>query len=126
MKNSRSFSNSLIFCEIAFVNDSSFNVRNQRPELYYWDRQLWSDAVTHLLEEKLGRDPGEFFIKTAFDTIFLGHTSTMHWKTDRPMKIENIYNLDTGAGHGGRLTIMNVETKQWFQSEAVHVAEVVE
>lgn len=97
---------------------------NQRPELYYWDRQLWSDAVTHLAEEKLGRNPEEFYIKTAFNSIFIGHTSTLHWKTDRPMKIENIYNLDTGAGHAGRLTIMNVETKQWFQSEAVHVAEV--
>jgi serine/threonine protein phosphatase 1 len=35
------------------------------------------------------------------------------------MQAGNIYNLDTGAGHHGRLTIMNVITRQYWQSDPV-------
>jgi serine/threonine protein phosphatase 1 len=35
------------------------------------------------------------------------------------MRAANIYNIDTGAGHNGRLTIMNIETKEYWQSDLV-------
>ena len=35
------------------------------------------------------------------------------------MQAANIFNLDTGAGGKGRLTIMDVETKQLWQSDLV-------
>jgi serine/threonine protein phosphatase 1 len=43
----------------------------------------------------------------------------MKWKTDKPMKAANIYNLDTGAGRTGRLTIMDIESKKFWQSDPV-------
>jgi serine/threonine protein phosphatase 1 len=49
--------------------------------------------------------------------IFIGHSSTINWKTDRPMRAANVWNLDTGAGSGGRLTIMDVETREFWQSD---------
>jgi hypothetical protein len=35
------------------------------------------------------------------------------------MQGANIYNLDTGAGHRGKLTIMESETKKFWQSDLV-------
>ena len=84
--------------------------RGQRPEIYYWDRDLWRDALT---------DAAGFRMVTRFKEIYIGHTSTMQWKTDQPMNAVNIYNLDTGAGHAGRLTIMDVATKRCWQSDPV-------
>lgn len=89
----------------------------QRPEHYYWDRELWTDALLQLAENLYRPEPKPFYIKTEFRNIFIGHTRTLHWKTDRPMKAFNIYNLDTGSAGRGRLTIMNTETKEWFQSD---------
>jgi len=54
-----------------------------------------------------------------FTEIFIGHTTTINWKTDQPMHSGGVWNLDTGAGFGGRLTIMDVETKQFWQSDIV-------
>ena len=56
---------------------------------------------------------------TPFSHIFIGHTNTLKWRTDKPMHVANIYNIDTGAGHNGRLTIMNIETKEYWQSDLV-------
>jgi len=41
------------------------------------------------------------------------------------MKAANIYNLDTGAGHTGRLSIMDVDTKEFWQSDVVGSATLV-
>jgi serine/threonine protein phosphatase 1 len=79
----------------------------QRPEIYYWDRSLWNDALQS--ETPITTIP-------SFNDIFIGHSPTQHWHTSEPMKSGNVFNLDTGAGCGGRLTIMNVDTKEWFQS----------
>ena len=90
--------------------------KGQRQEVYYWDRDLWSAALSYNAYEK--SQPGkEFRMITEFNQIFVGHTSTVHWKTDRPMKAANIYNLDTGGGYSGRLTIMDVDSKQFWQSD---------
>jgi serine/threonine protein phosphatase 1 len=43
----------------------------------------------------------------------------MNWKTDQPMKAANIWNLDTGGGWGGRVTLMELATKQYWQSDPV-------
>jgi serine/threonine protein phosphatase 1 len=58
-------------------------------------------------------------MREPFDLVFIGHTSTTHEKTDQPMHKANVWNLDTGAGGGGRLTIMDVETKEFWQSDPV-------
>lgn len=94
-------------------------IENQPEYLYYWDRDLWLEALNHMLDEMYKSIPTPFEIKSKFNNIFIGHTQTLQWNTDRPMKAFNIYNLDTGAGGKGKLTIMNVDTKQWFQSDSL-------
>lgn len=85
------------------------------PHSFYWDRDLWLAALSYgNIDIKY-----KFKIKDNFSEIFIGHTTTMNWKTDQPMKAANIWNLDTGAGFKGRLTIMNVDTKEYYQSDLV-------
>ena len=35
------------------------------------------------------------------------------------IKSSNVWNLDQGAGYGKKLTIMNVETEEYWQSDMV-------
>lgn len=79
-----------------------------------WDRSLWNDA---LLGQKVFRKQPELLKE--FHEIYIGHTSTMNWYQDEPMNAFNVWNLDTGAGSNGKLTIMDIDTKEFWQSEFV-------
>ncbi|WP_424963675.1 metallophosphoesterase [Ekhidna sp.] len=77
----------------------------------YWDRSLWSDAMEARLS---GQQPDRFKI---FEEIYIGHTPTINWQEDTPMQAFNIWNLDTGAGWNGKLTVMDIATKEYWQSD---------
>jgi serine/threonine protein phosphatase 1 len=89
----------------------------QPASIYYWDRILWQSAMNWQTKAKHSIDIEPFELVTKFNNIFIGHTNTMVWGIDKPLKVENIYNIDTGASKGGKLTIMDVESKQFWQSE---------
>lgn len=95
----------------------------QPKENYFWDRDLWMQAMEWLAKVKQTHRREPFEMKNEFHEIFIGHTQTMYWDTDRPMKANNIINIDTGARHNGKLTIMDVETKQYWQSETIFTEE---
>ncbi|WP_130855681.1 metallophosphoesterase [Olivibacter jilunii] len=96
--------------------DRSLPFRKQEANVYCWDRNLWLDAVAW--KESNGGE-NDFKIRTNFSDIFIGHTPLTHWGCDKPSTILNITNLDTGAGHSGRLTIMDVESKEFWQSDSM-------
>jgi serine/threonine protein phosphatase 1 len=54
-----------------------------------------------------------------FADVFIGHSCTTKFKPyqDKPMTRRNVHNVDTGACFNGRVTVMNVETKEYWQSE---------
>ena len=95
-------------CYVHAGFDPGRPLEGQAPEVYFWDRELWGTAVDQ--KEKVG-------MGTEFRTVFLGHSCTLQWGTDRPMQAGNIFNLDTGAGSSGRLTIMDVVSKEFWQSD---------
>ena len=82
-----------------------------------WDRHMWVTAFYWQLQHNKGNP----LIKIEdYDTVFIGHTTTSHYdKTLKPVQLSNIWNLDQGAGHDGKLTIMNVDTKEYWQSDNV-------
>jgi serine/threonine protein phosphatase 1 len=83
----------------------------QDADTFLWDRRLIMEAF-----QKSQREPQAHF--GPFRDIFLGHTPTLNFYVDKPMRLCNIWALDTGAGwDGGRLTIMNLETKEFWQSD---------
>jgi serine/threonine protein phosphatase 1 len=104
---------------------------------YMWDRDLWSLAMlsnsnTHYDEDGLPSSQRFFRHKE----VFIGHTTTGMWhckphfpeftddrqesKNGRiviPMNRCNVWNLDTGGGYEGKLTIMDIDTKEYWQSD---------
>ena len=69
-----------------------------------WNRQFFYDILNgypHAINEA-----------KAFHEIFIGHTPVKE-----VVNRNNVWNIDTGAGWGGKLTMMNVDTKEIIQSE---------
>lgn len=94
------------------------------PYIYYWDRDLWMQALSSKnlkdIEDDvlpLNRKVVKFNIKEPCKEIFIGHTTTLMWKIDKPMNASNVWNLDTGCGFNGKLSLMDVDTKEVFQSD---------
>lgn len=84
----------------------------------YKDRTLWEMALT--MHERVVTRP-ELYPKKLlqFKEIFIGHTPTLIYGESMPMKACNVYNVDTGAAYKGRLSAMNVDTKEVWQSDWV-------
>jgi serine/threonine protein phosphatase 1 len=51
--------------------------------------------------------------------IFLGHTPTKQYNSLLPVHFCNVWEIDTGAGWGGKLTIMEVDSKEFWQSDMI-------
>ncbi len=80
--------------------------------VFTWDRDLWASALSY---ESMKDQTYGFKIKGKPLEVFIGHTPTIMWNKTEPMKAANIWNLDTGSGKGGLLTIMNIKTKEFYQ-----------
>lgn len=91
-------------------------LKDQRPEIFYWDRTLWRDALQWQIKNRYEGKVEPFYVTDDFTNIFIGHTSTLTWGLNTPLKAAHIYNLDTGSGKNGRLTIMDVHSKRFWQS----------
>ncbi|RNA63727.1 serine/threonine protein phosphatase [Chryseobacterium nematophagum] len=83
---------------------------------YHWDRTLWETAVA--MDKKISKN-SELYPKRLllYHEIFIGHTPTLHVGIKIPLNKANIWNIDTGAAFTGALSIMDVETKEFWQSD---------
>lgn len=102
--------------------DRNYKLEDQDEFNFWWDRDLWRDALVYEGGHSETSDIGngykpKFNMVEEFDTIFIGHTSTQFSGSNIPMKAANIYNLDTGGGWHGYITIMDVDTKEFWQSD---------
>jgi serine/threonine protein phosphatase 1 len=99
-----------------------FHLDDQDESIFWWDRDLWSQALSWGHMSGMAK-PGDsnwkpkFKMMQDFKEVFIGHTSTQFWKENEPMNAANIWNLDTGGGWYGRVSIMCVDTKQFWQSD---------
>ncbi len=81
---------------------------NDRQFVYLWDRHMWTAlGVSHHYSHNPNRTK-------MYKKVFIGHTALGQLK---PEKRCNCWNLDTGAGFAGKLTIMNVDTEEYWQSD---------
>ena len=79
-----------------------------------WDRKMVE--IAYWWERRL---PEEKF--KDYEEIFVGHTTTSwHQKDLKPVHASNLWNLDQGAGWEGKLTLMDVDTKEYWQSDNVN------
>lgn len=104
-----------LFVHAGFTNMNG--VRSEHfPKLLYWERTLWETALA--LDPSISlNDP--FYPKRflQYHEIFIGHTPVTRIGRTTPVQKANIWNLDTGAAFKGPLTIMDVNTKEFWQSD---------
>lgn len=92
--------------------------KEKYPSNFSWDRTLWEVAIT--TSKKIKRT-SLFYPKRLklFNEIYIGHTPTLYFDSTLPMQGCNVWDVDTGAAFTGPLTIMDIDTKEYWQSEPV-------
>ncbi len=85
---------------------------------YFWDRTLWETALA--ADDRIPSD-SLFFPRRLllYQEIYIGHTPTTNYGLDTPMQRCNVWNVDTGAAFTGRITMMDIGTKKFVQSDIV-------
>lgn len=91
----------------------------EQGDILWWDRDLWSQALSYgQISAVEGIKNPKFKMVGDYEEVFIGHTSTQFWKENKPMNAANIWNLDTGGGWFGYISIMDVDTKEIWQSDS--------
>ncbi|RZJ71145.1 MAG: serine/threonine protein phosphatase, partial [Flavobacterium sp.] len=57
---------------------------------------------------------------TLYKEIFIGHTPVTRIGKMVPVQMANVWNVDTGAAFKGPVTMMDADTKEFWQSDAVY------
>ena len=103
-----------LFIHAGFTNLKGINFEYFKP-LFYWDRTLWETALS--LNPNLSKeDPLYPNRLKLYKEIYIGHTPVTRINETIPINKACVWNIDTGAGFKGPLTILNVETKEYWQS----------
>lgn len=106
-----------LFIHAGFTNMRGVDHEFFKP-LFYWDRTLWEMALA--LDSQLSKEaityPNRLKI---YDEIYIGHTPVTKINETIPVNKACIWNVDTGAAFKGPLTIMDVDTKEFWQSDVL-------
>lgn len=88
------------------------------PKLLYWDRTLWE--VASCLDETIDKN-SEWYPKRLkiYSEIYIGHSPISKTEKVAPLFKNSVWNLDTGAAFKGALTIMDIDSKEFWQSEVL-------
>lgn len=79
------------------------------PGELMWNRSLVKKArYTSVVDDPISPEHG---------LVFVGHTPTVIFGEYVPTKYSNVWMMDTGASYDGPLSIMDIDTKQVFQSD---------
>jgi serine/threonine protein phosphatase 1 len=109
--------NQRLFLHAGFTHIRGFQNEYFKPMLY-WDRSLWECAVA--LDPTLTQDSPRYPSRLKlYAEVFIGHTPTIQIGSSVPVQAACVWNLDTGAGFTGPLTIMDVDSKAYWQSDDV-------
>jgi len=85
-------------------------IAGQNAEVLVWDRSLLAEA----LKRQRAGSPHPL---GPYRDIFIGHTPTEVYGTLQPLHACNVWDIDTGAGWSGKLTIMDADSKEYWQSD---------
>lgn len=85
---------------------------NQQDEhTLVWDRSLVMEACSqNLLKESI----------SGYQRVFVGHTPTLRFKSSLPLRFCEVVLMDTGAGWGQKLSMMEYQSGQLFQSDPAY------
>ena len=86
---------------------------------FYWDRTLWELALSVNPDLKPG-DRAYPPRLNLYDEIYIGHTPVTRIGKTNPYRASCVWNVDTGAAFKGPLSVIDVDTKEVWQSDPVH------
>ena len=101
-----------LFLHAGFTNQRGVNYE-YFEQWFYWDRTLWELALATPLT--MSADD-IFFPKrlNLYKEIYIGHTPTTRFGQITPMQRHHIWNIDTGAAFEGVITILDINTKEFW------------
>lgn len=86
---------------------------------YYWDRDLWNASFMFRAMNKPMTD---------YKEIYIGHTATNTIRDPKaqrdytkPVNNSNVWLMDQGCGFKGKLSLMDIDTKEVWQSQPTAV-----
>lgn len=88
-----------------------------KPEDQKLDDLMWDRDLLYAAMKKNNQKPNYKY--EGFDEIYVGHTSLYSRGYEVPTKFCNVWAMDTGGGWEGKLSIMDTDTKEIFQSDKV-------
>ncbi|MFC1512733.1 metallophosphoesterase, partial [bacterium] len=97
-------SNNQLFVHGGF--DPDIALSKHSAQTLMWDRKLLDTAWE---KHRTNRE----YKFSNYKDIFIGHTATEVYKTLKPIHVCNVWDIDTGAGWSGKLTIMDVDNKEY-------------
>ena len=107
-----------LFIHAGFTNMNGIQ-HEYFPKLFYWDRTLWEAALS--FDETIPKGspyyPRRFSL---YNEIYIGHTPVTRIGETVPVQKACVWNVDTGAAFKGRLTVMDVDSKEFWQSEPLN------
>lgn len=107
-----------LFVHAGFTNMNGIHYE-YFSKLFYWDRTLWESALA--LDPSISKDSWLYPRRlTLYDEVYIGHTPVTRIGETIPVRKACIWNIDTGAAFKGPLTIMDVNTKEFWQSEPLN------
>ncbi len=116
-------SNNIGFVHGGYKSDTQLLGNDSDYKDYFWDTNLWQKALMY--DNNISKHK----------ELYIGHISTCLYKCkphypeyqdDRqvkngnitiPMKRGNVWNIDTGGAYLGKLTILDINTKEFWQSD---------
>ena len=108
-----------LFIHAGFTNLKGIEFEFFKP-LFYWDRTLWEMALA--LDKNIPFDSDLYPSRLKiYKEIYIGHTPTTKINKTVPINKACIWNIDTGAAFTGPLTVLDVDTKEFWQSDSLPI-----
>ncbi len=106
-----------MYCHAGFIHENGpqYEYYDNTP---YWDRSLWEMVCA--MDKNLSIEDKKYPKRLQiFNEIYLGHTPTTKIGETVPVNFATVWNIDTGAAFKGPLSIIDVDSKEFWQSKPV-------
>lgn len=84
-----------------------------------WDRDLFARMFSpYYNQESFPQAYKQYIDAITYDKVFIGHTTTEQINKElKPLFSEKVIAIDTGGGWSGKITVMDIDTLQYWQSK---------
>ena len=106
-----------LFVHAGFSSPSGVEAEVNKNNLMH-DRSLWERVLGIDIRSKQNPNLHPKRLKLYYE-IYIGHTPTIRYNKYEPMNVLNVWNIDTGAAFTGKLSAVDIATKQVFQSDTL-------